>query len=279
MIALTSSFDPARERGYLRDLGRAFGGALLFSMPLLMTMEMWSFGFAMDRTRLLVFILAALPVLHGLAYYAGFSARRGLTNDLMDTATALAVGFMTSAALLILFGVIDRQTPAPDAVGQVALQAIPGAIGALLARRQLSGGQGDADSDEREDEASYVGELFLMGVGALFLALNLAPTEEMIVIGYKASPLHALAIIGLSLALLHVVVFTAGFAGQEEQDRPVTAFFHYTLPGYAASLGVCLFVLWVFGRTEGHDLQGVVNTVVVLGFPASLGAAAARLLV
>ncbi|WP_433934062.1 DUF2391 family protein [Brevundimonas diminuta] len=33
--------DAARsgERDYIRDLGRAFGGALLFSLPLLMTMK------------------------------------------------------------------------------------------------------------------------------------------------------------------------------------------------------------------------------------------------
>jgi putative integral membrane protein (TIGR02587 family) len=267
----------AREWGYARDLGRAFGGALLFILPLLMTMEMWAFGFAMDRTRMLFYVAAALPLLFGLAYYAGFSARRGPVNALFDTAAALAVGFITATALLALFGVLTLGTTPADATGQVAIQAIPGAIGALLARRQLSGGASDAEGDE--DEASYLGELFLMAVGALFLALNMAPTEEMILIGFKATPLHALAILIASLILLHVVVFTAGFAGQEEQNQPVTAFFHFTLPGYAIALGVSLFTLWAFGRTEGEDLAGVVNTAVVLALPASIGAGAARLLV
>ena len=270
----------AREWGYARDLGRAFGGALLFILPLLMTMEMWAFGFAMDRARLLVFIAAALPLLYGLCYYAGFTARRGLVNDLLDTAAALFVGFVTGAALLGLFGVLTLQTTAADAAGQIAIQAVPGAIGALLARRQLSGGGGsDAGSDGDEGDASYLGELFLMAVGALFLALNLAPTEEMILIGYKATPWHALAILVASLVLLHVVVFTAGFAGQEDQDRPVMAFFHFTLPGYAIALGTSVFVLWAFGRTDGEDIPGIVNTTVVLALPASIGAAAARLLV
>lgn len=276
MTASISATDFAREKSYAKDLGRAFGGALLFILPLLMTMEMWAFGVSMDRARMLAFITAALPLLLGLAYYAGFSARRGPLNALLDTSAALAVGFITAAALLFLFGVITLQTTWEDAVGQVGIQAIPGAIGALLARRQLAGG---GEAEGHEDEASYAGELFLMAIGALFLALNVAPTEEMILIGYKATPWHALAILCASVILLHVVVFNAGFAGQEEQDKPVMAFFHFTLPGYAIALAVSLFTLWAFGRTDGEDLAGIVNTVVVLGMPASIGAGAARLLV
>lgn len=281
MTATLASDFAVREGAYIRDLGRAFGGALLFILPLLMTMEMWALGFAMDRSRLLVFIGAALPLLVGLAYYAGFSARRGLINDLLDTLAALAVGFVTAGALLLLLGVLDVHTSPADAVGQVTIQAIPGAIGALLARRQLSGGSGQEETESAgdEDEASYVGELFLMAIGSLFLALNLAPTEEMILIAFKATPWHALAILVASMVLLHVVVFTAGFAGQEEHDQPVAAFLHFTLPGYAIALGVSLFTLWVFGRTDGEGVAGIVNATVVLGLPASLGAAAARLLV
>lgn len=269
-------FDLRRESAYLRDLGRAFGGALLFNVPLLMTMEMWEQGVTMDRWRLLAFILSGLPLLYGLAYYAGFSKRRGLRNDLLDTAVALAVGFATASVLLVMFGVVDWNAPPREALGMVALQAIPGGMGALLARRQLAGGGGD---DGDEDQASYVGELFLMAAGALFFALNVAPTEEVILIAYKATPWHALALIVASVALMHVIVFEAGFAGQEEAEHPLKAFAHFTLPGYAIALGISLFVLFLFGRIEGHSLEGLTQTVIVLGFPAAVGAAAARLLV
>lgn len=262
------------QDSYVRDLGRAFGGALLFSLPLLMTMEMWALGFTARPERLLVFVVAALPLLFGLSHYAGFSARRGLLNNALDTLVALAVGFATAGALLLIFNVLDLSS-ATSAVGQVSLQAVPAALGALAARRQLS-----ADSDEGgEDEASYPGELFLMLAGALYFALNLAPTEEMRLIAYLATPLGALGILVLSVVLLHLIVFEAGFAGQEEAETPMRAFLHFTLPGYGLCLVASFAMLWVFGAADGHGLQAVVSNVVILAFPAAIGAAAARLLV
>lgn len=279
MTNLTRSMASA-EWAYARQLGRAFGGALVFVLPLLMTMEMWALGFSIDRGRLLILLAAALPLLYALSHFAGFSRNRAPLTILLDAASALAVGFITAAVALLLFGAITVETTPADATGQITIQAIGGAIGALLARRQLSDRSDEADEELPDDqEPSYLGELFLMAIGALFLALNLAPTEEMILIGYMASPWHALAILVASLALLHAIVFTAGFAGQEEHDRPFRAFCHFTLPGYAIALGISLFTLWVFERTVGEDLAGVVNAAVVLALPASVGAAAARLIV
>ena len=269
--------DTSAEMAWLRDLGRAVGGALLFGLPLLMTMEVWEAGAAMGPPRQLAFLAFSVPLLWGLAYYAGFSRQRGVVSDGMDVATALAVGFITAALLLFLFGVIQWGDPADEVAGRLMLQAAPAAMGALLARRQLAGGAGKDDGDE--DKASYPGELFLMAAGALFLALNMAPTEEMELIAYKASPLHILGLMALSLTLMHGIVYGAGFAGQEEHGKPVTAFFHFTLPGYAIALAVGLFVMWTFGRVADQGLGELVSMVLVLGFPAAIGAAAARLLV
>ena len=276
-MSASLAIDRSREAAYARDLARAFGGALLFSLPLLMTMEMWWLGFILEPARLAVFLLVALPLLFGLAFYAGFSAgHRGIGHALLDTLVALAVGFITAALVLTLFGVLESDAPPGQIAGQLVLQAVAGAMGALLAGRQLSAGTDDTGD---EDQAAYPGELFLMVAGALFLGLNMAPTEEMILIAYRMTALHVAALMVGSLLVMHAIVYSVGFAGQEVVDRPLSAFVHYTLAGYGLVLLTSLYVLWVFGRTQGHGLAEIVDSVVVLSFPGAIGAAAARLLV
>lgn len=265
---------PNQERAYAAGLGRAFGGALIFAFPLLMTMEMWALGVAIPPARLMAFVLLSLPLIYGLSDFAGFNPQRGWRNDLFNTLSALAVGFATAAAFLALFGLLGPDVTAGEALGRITLQGVPAAIGATLARRQL----GAADEGD-EDSAPYYGELFLMAAGALVLAFNVAPTEEVIRIAYQMAGWQILLLALVSIGLLHLLVFTVGFAGQESASHPGAALFRFTLVGYAIAVVVSLFVLWVFGRLDGQAPSTIVSLTAVLAFPAALGAAVARLLV
>jgi putative integral membrane protein (TIGR02587 family) len=218
----------------------------------------------------------------GLSYFAGFERTFSWKEDAMDAFAAFGVGILTSAAMLALLAVITFDMTWGEIVGKVALQSVPASIGAMLGRKQLGGGQDTQAEEERKAEAGYGGELFLMLAGALFLALNVAPTEEMILIAYQMSPWHTLALGFLSIILLHVLVYTVGFSGQESRPEGGTflsTFFHFTLAGYGIALLISFYVLWTFGRTEDVAPTEIANMVVVLGFPASLGAATARLVI
>lgn len=271
---------------YARGMARACAGALIFGFPIMMTMEMWWLGFYADPLRLALFLALGLPTLVGLSYYAGFRDTFCWQDDVLDALSAYAVGFVMSAALLALFAVIKPEMATREWVGMTAIQALPAAIGALLARSQMNGANpgdedGDAEGSERR-RSGYVSQLFLMAVGALFLAFSVAPTEEMILIGYQMSNWHAIALIVASLCLLHAFVYTLGFRGQEEghvSGSGLRTFLHFTVAGYAIALLLSLYILWTFGRTDGVHPSELVKIVIVLGFPASLGAAAARLLV
>lgn len=269
------ALDVKSERAYVAGLGRAFGGALIFAFPLLMTMELWALGFAVPPARLIAFVLLTLPLLYGLSDYAGFNAQRGWRSDLFNTLTALAVGFATATAFLALFGLLGPAVSAGEAVGRITLQAMPAAFGATLARRQLGAGPNEG----AEAAAPYRGELFLMAAGALVLAFNVAPTEEVILIAFQMAGWQILLLALVSIGLLHLLVFSVGFAGQESAGHPGAALLRFTLVGYAIAVGVSLLVLWVFGRLDGQSPSMIVSVAAVLAFPASLGAAVARLLV
>jgi putative integral membrane protein (TIGR02587 family) len=269
------------NRHYAHGLARAFGGALIFSFPLLMTMEMWSLGFTVPPVRLLVFIALSLPLLFGLSYYAGFRKTCGPRDDALDALAAIAVGFATASVLLLVFGVLRPGQPLHEITGKLSVQAVPAAIGALLARKQLAASSGDSAGEPvgENNRDTYSSELFLMAVGSLFVAFNVAPTEEMVLIAYMMTPWHALALMALSIGLLHLIVYSLGFAGQHPHDRPWLAFAHFTLPGYAIALLIALYAQWTFGHLDGEASGQFTMTTAVLAFPAALGAGAARLLV
>jgi putative integral membrane protein (TIGR02587 family) len=265
---------------YGAALARAFGGALLFSFPLLMTMEMWSLGIAVERWRLLALLLLTIPTLIGLSYYAGFEPTFRLKDEVMDALAAFGVGFILAGALLAVFGVLQTDDLGSQAVwGKVSLSAVPAAMGALLAGKQL----GERGPGKREKaRAGVLGELFLMAVGAAFLAFNVAPTEEMVVIAYQMGPMQTVVLMAISVLLLHLYVYRLGFPGQTERREAggfKRTFVAFTAPGYGVALVVSLYMLWTFGRTDGVAAHEIATMTIVLAFPAALGAATARLVV
>lgn len=262
-----------------RGLGRAVGGALIFSLPMLMTMEMWQLGTAVDRPRLVLLLIINLPLLVALSRHAGFERTASLWEDIRDALIAYGIGVLFAAGGLAVFGVIGPGMPLDEIAGKVAIQAMPASFGALLGRSQLGGAQ--PGEEGAGADASYSGELFLMAVGALFLSLNVAPTEEMVLISYLMTEWHAIAMVAASLIVMHGFVYSLGFAGTEALPEGTSgwqAFIRFTLVGYAIALLISLYALWTFGRTDGAGLEPVLMSAIVLAFPAAVGAAAARLI-
>ena len=267
------------DRSFLVALARAFAGAIIFALPLLMTMEMWALGFAMDPLRLALFLTVMFPLLVALAYYAGFERSFSWRHLVLSACVAYAVGFVASGVGLALLGVIRLGMPLEEIVSKIGLQAIPASMGAMLARSQL--GQHDDEQEEEERRDTYFGELFLATVGALFLALNVAPTEEIVLISAMMTSWHALAVVATSLAIMHAFVYAVEFRGQAARHPEIgvwSEFLRVTVVAYALVLLICLYVLWSFGRSDGLAFGELLMHAVVLGFPAAIGAAAARLI-
>lgn len=261
---------------------RGAAGALIFGIPMLMTMELWFLGFYMPRERVLLLLVVNFPVLVLLARRIGFEHTFTWAEAARDAIVAYALGILTSAAILTLLGIVMENQPPREWVGKIALQAVPASIGALLGRSQLGGQQNDEEEQEPTEEAStsYTGELFMMAVGALFLNLNIAPTEEIIAISYKMTHWHSMATIVISILLMHAFVYAAQFRGTHTLagDAPAWhALVRFTLPGYIVTSLISVYVLWTFGRLDDTSVTQATMSMIVLNFPGAVGAASARL--
>lgn len=266
------------NRDYAVALGRAFAGATIFGLPLLMTMEMWTLGHAVGPLMLLQFSLANMIMLLGLSRVAGFEETHRFLDDLLDALAAYAVGALVSFASLALIGVIGPGTGLGEAVGKIAIQAVPASFGAMIGARMM--GQGEAVEDGERSRDTYAGQLFLFAAGALFLSFTIAPTEEVLLISFQITPWHGLVLVLVSIVLLHLILHVVGFSGQDERiGAGGGLLWRQTLPGYGIAVLVSAYILWTFGSTEGLDWPHLVLAVAVLALPSAIGAGIARIVV
>lgn len=244
---------------------------------MLMTMEMWSLGLHMHRLRLALLLVSMLPLLIGLAFYLGFESATNLLDAVLDAFVAIAVAALLAAAILIVFGVLGPENALHEWIGRIALQSLAGSIGALLAQSQFGRA---GEQDEARRNGGDFAEYFFMAAGALFLSTNVAPTEEVELVAHMMTPWHGVALVLVSVLLMHAFVYAVEFKGQHARAEHVTVFgefVRFTIVGYLLAIAISAFICWCFGRFDGVSAGEMLRVSIVLGFPAGIGAAAARL--
>lgn len=127
-------------REFWIGLGRAFAGALIFAVPVLMTMEAWALGFHLHPLRLALLLAVTLPMLVLLHKYAGFRQTVMLGDRIADAFVAILVAAVAATAVLFIFGIVTVEMPLREVIGKIAVQVVPGSLGASLARAQLGPG-------------------------------------------------------------------------------------------------------------------------------------------
>jgi putative integral membrane protein (TIGR02587 family) len=276
----SASSDKKKDREFWVGVARGFGGALLFSMPILMTMEMWQIGFYVDRWKLALFVGLMIPMILALSYFAGIKEDFSLREVVLEGMTAYAIGILTTTIVLSLLGILEVTMAPRELIGKIAIQSPTTAFGAILARSQLGGNK--KDQEEKKEQGGYWTEMFLVGAGAFYLASTVASTEEMILIPFKMTAWHAAGLLIFSLLVMHAFLYTMKFAGapKESPETPWWSIFvRYTMPGYLVVLLVCWYVLWTFDRFESYAPHWMAMYSIALGLPGAVGGAAGRLVI
>lgn len=281
---------PGSWRAELDDFVRAFSGAFVVATPLLYTMEMWAIGVTAERWKLVLFLGVAVAISLGLARSRSGGFKDGTSGFAVveQAIDGVAVGVVGAIVVLFVLNRIEIGDPLDSIVGKVAIQAVPLAIGAAVANAifgpdRRGGRQGDDEDGNGAGSAkqALLADLGATVVGAVFIAITIAPTDEIQVLAAGMDTAHELALVALSLVLTYTIVFASGLGyGQYEQpglfQQPITE----TVLAYLVSLLVALAALFLFDRIEvGDPLGQVVSMVLVLGLPAAVGGAAGRLVV
>ncbi|NJO52649.1 MAG: TIGR02587 family membrane protein [Leptolyngbyaceae cyanobacterium RM2_2_4] len=269
------------------DLIRGACGGFLFGIPLLYTMEVWWIGSVVDPPLMLVAIAITYIVVFLLNRTAGFRKieKDRAVDAARDSIEAISVGIICATVMLLLLHEISFSIPLDETLGKVLFESLPFTLGVALANQVLSGERG-GHSNQQQHKSEINATLSDIGatlIGATVIALNIAPTDEVVMLASAASGGRLLAIIVASLVISYSIVFQSGFANQQRRmqqqgifQRPMSE----TLASYLVSLAAAAFMLWFFQQLSFDDPWTLwLQYTLILGLPATIGGAAGRLAV
>jgi putative integral membrane protein (TIGR02587 family) len=270
------------DRGsYFRALARAATGGLLFGMPLLYTMEVWWSGFVTPWWKILLLLGVSALFVTAFSFVEGFRRDETLGEAVWDTAVDFGLGIVIATLMLILIGQLDGGASLREWIGKISLETVPIAIGASVARSLL----GEHSLSKESSEPGALGQGMVAAGGALFFALNVAPTDEPMMIGVQNEWWLILLLLTLMVPITFGIVFYADFRGSHRARAakgdvsPAQTPVGETVISLAAAFAVSAMLLWFFNRIgPGVGAAATLHQVVSLGFVAAIGSSAARLL-
>jgi putative integral membrane protein (TIGR02587 family) len=265
----------------LHDFTRAFSGAYIFGIPLLFTMEMWWIGEYLPRWKLAAFLLVAFLCNVGLSWVAGFKRESSFSSAVLQAVDVVAVGIVAAFTMLLVINRISIHDPIDAILGTVVIQAVPLSIGASVANEVFSGRGGNGRQGDDDEEATpwkdLLNDVGATAVGGIFVGMSIAPTEEIPMLAAGLSYGHLMAVVAFSLVISYAIVFASEFDHPQPGgpfQRPITE----TTLAYVVSLVVSLVVLWLFDQIRADDPgRAIVEQVIVLAVPTTVGGAAGRL--
>jgi putative integral membrane protein (TIGR02587 family) len=277
-----------RERSLtesLQEYLRGVVGGLIFSLPLLYTMEIWWAGFTLHPFRIFIYVLATFTLLLGYNRYAGLRYDATPLEIVIDSIEEMGLGLLVATAFLWLLGRITFDMTINEIVGKIIVEAMTVAIGVSVGTAQLGGGDDTEEIDlllnkKEIEDVDFGGQVVISLCGAVLFAANVAPTEEIIMIGIEATSERLLALALVSMAFGAVILFYSNFIGAAQFTRRNGMFtiVSGTIVTYAVALVASAAILWFFGRFDGVEPITAISQTVVLALPATLGASAGRLL-
>ncbi len=279
----------------LVEYAQGIVGGLLFSFPLLYTMEVWYAGFLAQPYHLVIMMLATFALLLGYNRFAGMRPGTSWKDVVIDSFEEMGIGLVMSFCILLMLNRIQLgENSADEIMGKIITEAMFVSIGVSIGTAQLGssakeedGGEGesrqpsDAEKEGKERRSGKVALVVLALCGSIIVGGSVAPTEEVLLLAIEAKPLHILVLAIVSILLSLVVCYFSDFKGTDRPDNRPTLYevVFETCLSYCTALIASVFVLWYFFGFSDTGFWNIMAQCIVLGVIASLGASAGRLLI
>lgn len=288
----TTGSKPLKES--LQEYARGITGGLLFSFPILYTMEVWWSGYMAQSYHLIAIMVVTFLLLLGYNRYAGMRPGTSWRDITIDSFEEMGIGILISfGALLMLNRISFTDMSISEIMGKVVIEAMAVSIGVSVGTAQLSAGEEEELEEQHDEERAEgaKGEMVnssnrkamavLALCGSILIGGNIAPTEEVLVLALAAERGHILAMALISLFLSMLVVYFSNFKGtnRHKNGNLLYEVVYDTCTSYLLALTASAFTLWYFGRFDGLSFWNILAQCIVLGVVASLGASAGRLLI
>ncbi|MFT2011250.1 TIGR02587 family membrane protein [Pontibacter sp. 13R65] len=270
----------------LREYGQGIIGGLLFSFPVLFTMEVWWTGFSATPLQLLLLMLATYLLLLGYNRFAGMRAGTTWRSIFIDSVEEMGIGIILSFLVMLVLNRVRLDGMTLDEImGKTIIEAMAVSIGVSVGTAQLGVANGEDESRELDEQGSWWSmriSLLVLGLcGAIIVGGNVAPTEEVVVLAIESAPFHILLMALLSLIISLIAVYYSALNGPDKgnsRQRNFNVAFDTCL-SYLVALAASAMCLWFFGRFQNVSFFVAFSQVIVLGVISTLGASAGRMLI
>ena len=267
-----------KNKETLKEYGRGVIGGLLFSLPLVYTMEVWWNGFTAPPAYLLTCVVVTFLLLLGYNRYAGMKRDSSFREICHESVEELGLAVIVSFLFLLLLSRIDFGMSWDEITGKVIVESMIVAIGISVGTAQLGGDEeeeeedgsdprfkdqsqntsseaasrekeksesGEEDGDQTEDSANFK-RIILSICGSVLFASSVAPTEEILMIAVGVTHLELLLMVFVSIILGGIIIYFSEFKGSPKERPGMFKIFLDLAVIYCIALLVSFAFLWFF---------------------------------
>lgn len=289
-----NAFQSLKKEG--ADLIRGAAGGLIFGTPLLFTMEMWFHGIRLPPEHLLGIVVFTFFINICFSYASGLRQHNEdhtPIGALADSITALALGIIIATTILGLIGQLNSGDTWDVVLGKIVIEACAVSLGVTFTNTKFPRkGKGQADKNYKELEAAPLSDeqkqarldfqnMAAVIGGAVVFSFNVAPTEEIVLIGSSLS-IPALLILFLSqIFICYVILYAAEFKERKvfkktAMQSPIAEIIMTVAMAWLIS-GLMIFLIGSEDARISADI--FIASMLTLGLPAVIGGAAGKVIV